>query len=143
MTSCMTRPSDGKRGRGGGWGRERVKGGEGYYLLSPVITRCTLPSPVVTTPVTTRCHPVSPAVTRRHPLSSVVRLVTRRRWHVLRVVLELPAFRASCLPCLAAPMARLACCLGASCFPGFLRPLLGGVETGQTGKHIYKHELLL
>ena len=109
-TSCMTRPSDGKRGReGGGWVRERWKGGEGYYLLSSVITRCTLPSPVVThchpLPLVDTCYyPLSPAVTCRQPLSSVVRQVTRRRWHVLRVV------------------------LGASCFPGFLPPLLGGVD---------------
>ena len=33
----MTRPSDGGRG---GWGEG--EGEEGYYLLSPVITRCTL-----------------------------------------------------------------------------------------------------
>ena len=111
----MTRPSDGRRGGG-----ERDP--TCCHPLSSVIRRCTLPSPVVSscrssTPVTTRCHPLSPAVTRRQPLSSVVRLVTRRRWHVLRVVLgaSFPgsfaslakqtwwpaAFRASCLPCLA------------------------------------------
>ena len=89
--------------------RKRWKGGEGYYLLSSVITRCTLPSPVVThchpLPLVDTCYyPLSPAVTCRQPLSSVVRQVTRRRWHVLRVV------------------------LGASCFPGFLPPLLGGVD---------------
>merc|ERR1711872_494149 len=89
------------------------------HLFSPVAARCHSLSPVVTryyplSPVGTQCHPLplvdtryyplSPAVTCRQPLSTVVRLVTRRRWHVLRVV------------------------LGASCFPGFLPPLLGGVD---------------
>ena len=48
-TSCMPRPSDGRRE---GWVRERGKGGEGYYLLSPIVIRHYPLSPTVI-----RCHP--------------------------------------------------------------------------------------
>ena len=109
----MTRPSDGGReGRVRERGKRQGKGGEGYYLLSSLITRCILPSPVVT-----HCHPLPLVETRYYPLSPGVTRCDPSSPVIIR--------RQTCHP---APMARLACCLGASCFPGFLPPLLGGAD---------------
>ena len=82
-------------------------GEEGYYLLSSVITRCTLPSPVVThchplPLVDTRYYPLSPVVTRCDPFSTVV--IRRQTRHPT-------------------PMARLACCLGGFLISGGLASL--------------------
>ena len=64
----MTRPSDGRRGKGGGWVREmgegEVEGGRG---ILPVVIRH---HPLY--PAVTRCHPLSPVAARRHPLLPVV-----------------------------------------------------------------------
>ena len=70
ITSCMTRPSDGRRGGG-------EKDPTCCHPLSSVIRLCTLTSPVVSrcrssTPVTTRCHPLPFVDTRYYPLSPFV-----------------------------------------------------------------------
>ena len=112
-------------------GEGEVEGGRGilpvvirHHPLYPAVTRCHPLSPVAARrhpllPVVTRCDLSSTVVIRRqtgHPapmarlacclggflLSGLLAsLAWRSRWHVLRVVLELPAFRAFCVPCLA------------------------------------------
>ena len=65
----------GERGEGE-WGERGGKGGggEGYYLLSPVV-----PCRHLLSPVAARCHSLSTVVTRYYPLSPVGTAVTRRQ----------------------------------------------------------------
>ena len=51
-----------------------MEGGEGYYLLSPVV-----PCRHLLSPVAARCHSLSTVVTRYYPLSPVGTAVTRRQ----------------------------------------------------------------
>ena len=118
-------------------GEGEVEGGRG---ILPVVIRH---HPLY--PAVTHCHPLSPVATRRHLLLPVVTRCDLSSTVVIRRQTGHPA-----------PMARLACCLGgfllsgllaslawrsrwhvlrvvlaASCLPGSLPPLLGGVETEQ------------
>ena len=104
----MTRPSDGRRGKGGGWVREmgegEVEGGRG---ILPVVIRH---HPLY--PAVTRCHPLSPVAARRHPLLPVVTRCDPSSTVVIRRQTRHPA-----------PMARLACCLGGFLISGGLASL--------------------
>ena len=68
----------GGKGEGGEGEKEergvRRRGGEGYYLLLPVV-----PCHHLFSPVAARCHSLSPVVTRYYPLSPVGSAVTRRQ----------------------------------------------------------------